>query len=84
MSIYTCVCVGAPFYPLGLGWRYSFSLYNGSMMANGELSFQRQGSELMFYNDSLMDEGDLAHLGEATIAGMMSLEVLFVPGHDCG
>ena len=32
----------------------------------------------MFCNGSLMDEGDLARLGEATIAGMTSLEVLFI------
>ena len=52
--------------------------------ANGELSFQRQESELIFCNGSLMDEGDLARPGPATIAGMTSLEVLFVPDHDCG
>ena len=52
--------------------------------ANGELSFQRHGSELMFCNGSRMDEGDLAHLGPATIAGRTSLEVFLVPAHDCG
>ena len=31
-----------------------------------------------------MDEGDLARLGPTTIARMTSLEVLFVPDHDCG
>ena len=38
----------------------------------------------MFCNGSPMDEGDLARPGPATIAGMTSLEVLFVPNHDCG
>ena len=38
----------------------------------------------MFCNGLRMDEGDLARLGPATIAGMTSLEVLFVPDHDCG
>ena len=38
----------------------------------------------MFYNGPRMDEGDLARPGPATIAGMTSLEVLFVPDHDCG
>ena len=38
----------------------------------------------MFYNGPRMDEGDLAHPGPATIAGMTSLEVLFNLDHDCG
>ena len=38
----------------------------------------------MFCNGSWMDEGDLARPGAATIAGMTSPEVLFVPAHDCG
>ena len=38
----------------------------------------------MFCNGSRMDESDLGHPGPATIAGMTSLEVLFVPAHDCG
>ena len=38
----------------------------------------------MFYNGPRMDEGDLARPGPTTIAGMTSLEVLFVPDHDCG
>ena len=48
------------------------------------MSFQRHGSELMFCNDSRMDEGDLARPGLATIAGRTSLEVFLVPAHDCG
>ena len=38
----------------------------------------------MFCNGSRMDEGDLARPRAATITGMMSPEVLFVPAHDCG
>ena len=38
----------------------------------------------MFCNSPRMDEGDLARPRPATIARMTSLEVLFVPDHDCG
>ena len=38
----------------------------------------------MFCNGSRMDEGDLDRPEPATIAGMTSLEVLFVLDHDCG
>ena len=38
----------------------------------------------MFCNGPRMDKGDLARSGLVTITGMMSLEVLFVPDHDCG
>ena len=38
----------------------------------------------MFCNGLRMDEGDLARPRPVTIAGMTSLEVLFVPDHDCG
>ena len=38
----------------------------------------------MFCNGPRTDEGDIAHLELTTIAGMMSLKVLFVLDHDCG
>ena len=38
----------------------------------------------MFYNGPRMDEGDLARPGPTTIAGMTSLEVLFVPNQGYG
>ena len=43
--IYICVCADALLYPLGHRWWYSFSLLTLLWWANGELSFQRQGSE---------------------------------------
>ena len=33
MSIYTCVCASASFYPLGLWWRFLFPLDNASVMS---------------------------------------------------
>ena len=38
----------------------------------------------MFCNGPRTDEGDIARLELTTIAGMMSLKVLFVLDHDCG
>ena len=38
----------------------------------------------MFCNGPRTDKGDIARLGPTTIAGMTSLKVLFVLGHDCG
>ena len=52
--------------------------------ANGELSSQRHGGELMFRNSSQLDEGDLTRPGAASITGRTILEVFLVPAHVCG
>ena len=83
--LYIHVCMQAP---PSIRWGFDGDIYSPLVTplrwANGELSSQRHGGELMFRNGSRLDDGDLTHPGAATITGRTILEVFLVPAHGCG